>query len=136
TANKFLTERVRELVRDENLREQLKTISYSKNSLWLSLLEDESFRRDKFSISHLGLTAFKEAGKNVFGDNGIVNLADADHELVKIGLLQDTKQGTLTTKVNGIALRVGRFFSPNMSDKSTMTVIKTAMLDLQNKDLL
>lgn len=136
TANKFITERVRDLNNNEQLREQLSTISYSKGSLWLELLNTDPSFRGKFSVAHLGLTAFKEAGKSLFGDNGITNLADADHELTKIGLLQDMKQGKLNNKVNGIGLRIGRFFSPNMSDKTTMTILKTAVLDLQSKDFL
>jgi hypothetical protein len=136
TATKFITERVRDLIVDENLRENLGVISYSSESLWLDLLNKDAAFRGKFNVSHMGLTAFKEAGKKVFGDVGITTLSDADHELVKIGMLQDTNQGTVASTINGIKLRMARLFSPTMSDKTTMTIMRTAVLDLTNKELL
>lgn len=136
TATKYITERFSDLVTDETLREQLGNISYSSESLWLKLLNEDADFREKFKVSHMGLTAFKEAGKKAYGDAGITTLSDADHELTKIGLLQDINQGTIKSTVNGIAMRVGRIFSPTMSDKTTMTIVKTAILDLTNKELL
>lgn len=135
TATKYITDRVEALVNDSNLREQLSNISFSQDSLWLTLLNDGELL-NKFEIIHLGLNAFKELGKQNYKDNGIIKLADADHELTKLGLFSDLKQGQVKTLVNGIEMRVGRMFSPTMSDKTTMTVIKTAVLNLKNKDLI
>ena len=137
TASKYITDRVKDLKYDQDLRNNLSTLSFSKHSLWLNLMNDDNFR-DKFGLSHLGLTAFKELGKPVYKDNGINSLADADHELVKLGFFMDMNQGTLnvdTAITNGIEMRIARMLSPTMSDKTTMTVIKTAVLNLKNKDL-
>lgn len=136
TAFKFLTDRIKQLVTSPKLREELKSLSYSKGSAWLQMFEDETLR-NKFQISHLGLTALKEQGKKIYGtNNDITKLSDADHELVKLGMFMDTKQGSTNEKFPGtnIGMRVVRFLFPTMSDKSTMTVIKTFALNLMNKD--
>lgn len=136
TVSKYITDRVKGLVTDENLRDQLSKISFSKNSLWLHLLNTNPDFLDKFQISHMGLNAFKEMGKQIYREkNGITNLSDADHELTKKGMFEDMNQGTVKDTINGIEMRIARMFSPTMSDKSTMTVLKTAVLNLQNKDL-
>lgn len=150
TAPKFITDRVRDLKTvDSAVREQLMTISFSKNSMWLNLMTDPKFR-DKFNVSHIGLNAFKELGKKLHRDNGITKLADADHELTKLGMFWDTTQGevryvtkdakgediSLTTYPDtSVVMIMATMFSPTMSDKSLMTLITTAVLSLQNADL-
>ena len=78
----------------------------------------------------------KEFGKKLFGDNNdLSSLSDADHELTKLGAFMDTTQGQQATTDGEIDLRIARMFSPTMSDKTTMTMIKTAVLDLRNKHI-
>lgn len=137
---KFITDRVRDLkTKDHVILEQLKQISFSQNSLWLRLLGNDKFR-DKFGLSHIGLTAMKQLGVKAYRDNGITNLSDLDHELTKLGMFCDTTQGELESGVisypgTKIDMRMATVFSPTMSDKQMMTLITTAVLDLQNKDL-
>lgn len=151
TSPKFITDRTRELkVKDSIVRQQLLSTSFSQNSLWLKLLSDDKFR-DKFQVSHMGLTAFKQLGKKVYRDNGINKLSDLDHELTKLGMFWDTTQGeitytsrdadgkdvTLSTYPDtSVELRMSTMFSPTMSDKKLMTLITTSILNLHNKDLL
>lgn len=150
TAPKFITDRARDLrIKDGAVVNQLRQISFSQNSLWLKLLSSDKFR-DKFNVSHIGANAFKELGKKGYKDNSITSLADADHELTKLGMFWDTTQGevayegvnasgqeaTLNTYPGtNIEMRMATMFSPTMSDKSMMTLITTAVLNLQNKDL-
>jgi hypothetical protein len=142
TATKYITDRSQELKTNENLRNQLRSLSFSKNSLWLQFFEDGvdlpnwSFG-DTFNISHLSLNAIKEYKKQIYRDNGITALGDIDHEMVKIGMHQDTKQGVYKTPLvahnETISLRTSRFLFPTMADKSTMTLIKTMSLKLNEK---
>ena len=151
TAFKFITDRANEIkkeVKDKDnktkseFRDNLRKLSFSKNSFWLKLFEDgvdlPVFKfRERFSITHLGLTAIKQRGKKIYRDNGITALGDVDHELVKVGMHQDTKQGAPSKKFmifgQEVSLRNITTLFPTMSDKSTMTLIKTLGLKLTDK---
>lgn len=147
---KYITDRARDLKdKDSNVLKQLESISFSSGSLWLRLLSNDKFRT-LFNVSHLGLTAFKQQGKKNYRDNGINKLADLDHELTKLGMFWDDQGEVNYSYLNAegkevnsktypgtnISLRMGTMFSPTMSDKKIMTLITTAVLNLQNKDLL
>lgn len=140
TAPKFMTDRVRDLKSvHSSVREQLMSISFSQNSLWLQLLGDDKFR-DKFQVSHIGANAFKELGKKLYRDNAITKLADIDHELTKLGMFWDTTQGEVTFNTGyypgtSVPMRMATVFSPTMSDKHMMTLITTAVLNLGNAQL-
>lgn len=151
TAPKFVTDRARDLkLADSVVRQQLLSTSFSNQSLWLRLLSDDKFR-NLFTVSHIGANAFKELGKKLYRDNAITKLSDADHELTKLGMFWDTTQGEVSylgknkegkdTEFKeypdtGIGLRMGTMLSPTMSDKHLITLVTTAILNLQNKDLL
>ena len=144
TAPKYITDRFKDLKTNPALRNQLRDLSFSKNSLWLQFFEDGkdlpnwSFR-DTFNVSHLSLNAIKQYAKKIYGDNGITSLGDIDHELVKVGMFQDVKQGSFTQPFiagnESISLRTARFFTPTNSDKTTMPLIKTMALKLNEKRL-
>ena len=130
TVSKFMTDRALKLKgEDGTVREQLKNTSFTKHSMWLTMMEDPKFR-EKFEVTHLGINAIKEFGKKLYRDNGVTTLADADHELTKLGCFMDMKQG-VTEDYKGFKTRVARMFAPTMSDKTTMTLIKTGVIDLQ-----
>lgn len=154
TALKYVTDRFNELkdasskspqerkkITDDILT-QLQSLSFSKQSLWLSLMDPNGDfgLGSKFGISHLGLTAITEKGKKSYKDNDITTLSDTDHEATKITMFQDMKQGSTTKtystgkKLLAIPLRVSRFFFPTMSDKSTMVVVKAPAFDLTNSN--
>lgn len=126
----FITDRVRDLRnKDSKVIDQLLTTEFSKNSFWLDLIKDNDAFREGFLVKHLGLTAIKEMGKALYRDNGLQELSDIDHELVKLGFFQSLKQGSVTTenpRYKGLEFRMARFFSPTMSDKGTMTLLRTA----------
>ena len=142
TAFKFITDRANEIKNKPEFRDNLRKLSFSKKSFWLQLFEDgvelPVFKfGERFSITHLGLTAIKQRGKKIYRDNGITALGDVDHELVKIGMHQDTKQGAPSKKFmifgQEVSLRNITTLFPTMSDKSTMTLIKTLGLKLTDK---
>lgn len=141
TAPKFITDRTRDLkTPNSDVVNALSSTSFSKTSLWLRLLTQSSSFRDQFEVSHMGLTAIKELGKKVYKDNGITKLSDTDHELTKLIMFWDTKQGNVSfdnnTRVYGdtsIEMRMATMFVPTMSDKSNMMLLKTAVLNLEDK---
>lgn len=136
----YITDRARNLKLDPKNNEvipQLMKTQFSKNSFWLNLLSEDSDEgaafRDNFLVKHLGLTSIKELGKALYRDNGLQEISDKDHELVKLGFFQSMNQGSVKTKNSkyaGFGLRIARMFSPTMSDKGTMTIMKTAVLDI------
>jgi hypothetical protein len=141
TAPKFITDRTRDLkTKDGKVIQELSTISFSKKSLWLDLLVNSEKFRDQFEVSHIGLTALKEMGKKIYRDNGITKLSDVDHELTKLVMFWDTKQGEVvynnqlnTASDTTISMRMATMFAPTMSDKSNMMLLKTAVLNLEDK---
>lgn len=146
TPTKFATDQVNRLKfhnekgknsKDTNpYRDALKQKSFSKHSFYLRLLEESGNFRGKLYADHIGITALKELGKRVFGDQSITKLSDADHELTKLGLFQDNEQGDLKEYFDAaktIPLRMARMFFPTMSDKSQMLSLYTAVLALKDK---
>lgn len=141
TAPKFITDRTRDLkTPSSEIVNGLASTSFSKSALWLKLLTQSASFRDQFEVSHMGLTAIKELGKKVYKDNAITKLSDTDHELTKLIMFWDTKQGSVAfdnnTRVYGdssIEMRMATMFVPTMSDKSNMMLLKTAVLNLEDK---
>lgn len=136
TATKYITDRIRQLKMnpDSNpVLNQLQSISFHQNSFWLDLLRDNPEFRDDFKVIHLGLTAIKELGKPLYRDNSLHQLSDIDHELTKLGFFMNPDQGDVKVsqfKYGYLKFRMARMFSPTMSDKSIMTLIKTAVLNI------
>jgi hypothetical protein len=141
TANKFVTDRTKEL-KDENevLRGQLKTLSFSKNSFWLSMMEDPEFRQ-KFHVAHESFNAMQIRGKKTRRDNAITKLSDLDYEVATAGKFWYMRQGDVTFQDRNVApgtdipMRMATMYAPTMSDKHVAIVITTAVLNLQNKHL-
>jgi len=144
TATKYITDRENALKKQRDgkstsrVLDQLLTKSYNNRSLWLRMLKQEAKFRDQFEVIHLGITTIKELGKQLYRDNSLQQLADPDHELVKLGFFMPTGQGTVDCNFyeGGLDFRIAKMFSPTMSDKSTMTVIKTLVLNLREKNML
>ena len=136
TATKYITDRVRQLKMNpdsNSVLNQLQSISFHQNSFWLDLLKDNPEFRDDFKVIHLGLTAIKELGKPLYRDNSLHQLSDIDHELTKLGFFMNPDQGDVKVsqfKYGYLKFRMARMFSPTMSDKSIMTLIKTAVLNI------
>jgi hypothetical protein len=117
---------------DYSILKQLLSTAFAKDSSWLNLLQSDTEKgkhfREVFDINHLSITALKELGKRYGGDRKIVNLDDAEHELVKVGLFQDKSQGS--SKYG----RTARFFFPTLSDKSQMLMVSTLAEDFGTAD--
>lgn len=145
---KFVTDRVNALKNFEKIGdkmvskiiEDLKKVGFSKEALLIQLLENSPDFLSKFQVSHIGLTAIKEAGKAVYKDNGITKLSDADHELAKRTGFEDMKQGSLSEyfiTVDGrkyqIPMRMATMFGLTMSDKDAMFEFQTGVFSFNKR---
>ena len=137
TNSKHGTDVVNKLKFNEEFREQLNEKPFNSPSLLLKMLGENEAIREKFSIDHVGITSNKEMGSKPFGDNSITKASPTDHEHVKLGMFQDTKQGEIKYQLGenkSIETRLARMFLPTMSDKSQMLDILTPVLDLREKN--
>jgi hypothetical protein len=126
----FVTDRVDDLIKsissgDRELIKNLKSISISSNSTLLELLENDPNFYKKLEANYLSLEALKEFGKASSNFAGITDLNNLDHDITKLGMFQDTQQGTIAHKVGDFTMRVARMFLPTMSDKSQMLTVAT-----------
>ena len=131
--NNFLVNRMRDLIAynevegkfiNQGLIDGLKNISFTKNSLWLSDLTDENAlgdaTRNTLNVGYLSLEALKKKYTQSQDNRKLNKLTAAEHEVTKIGLLQN-RSGKI---LNGQTRRVVDFFYPTMSDKSTMLTLR------------
>ena len=131
-----LTQRLKDNSGSFNYRNQLNETPFSQNSYLLAMLnEDDSPLRDKLEIKHLGITALKQLNADLFGDAGITSLSAIDHTYTKLGAFMDMKQGSIK-KFKGMNMRMARMFFPNMSDKTQMLMLKTAVFDIKSEDTI
>lgn len=141
TAPKFATDRAAELRKNEGVLTKLLSMPFSKNSLWLRMLQKSPLFRETFDVEHMGPVALREHSKTLKGvDMGVTKLADADVELAKLAMFTHNndaiEDNSLINRIGDIPLRVARMFFPTMSDKSQMLTINTAVLDLKSKNML
>jgi len=146
TARKFVTTRALELKSDISpLRGQLKKISFSRNSMWLNLMDDEDFR-SKFDVSHIGFTALDILGNKFKSDKGIDKLGDLDYETASNNMFFDMTKGEVVFKDDkgvvhrdypgtSIDMRWATMLGPTMSDKHIAIPLTVPVLNFKNKDL-
>ncbi|MDB4285887.1 hypothetical protein N9933_01135 [bacterium] len=138
---KFITDTTRRLKQDKSsFREDLLNDAFSENSLYAQLLDESNKFRSIFSMSHLGIIAFKQQNKPVFGDNnGITMISDGDHDLTKLGLLGDQKLGEYEVKLPGTNFsdtRIGRLLFPTFADKDQAIPLQTVVLNIKKEHIL
>lgn len=141
TPTKFATDSSHKLrMEDDSYRQSLLEKPFQKQSFLLNSLNTDPNLRGKFYVDHLGITALKEYGQKVFGDNNeITNLGSVDLNYTKLGLFQDLEQGDSKVTVGNNKLfstRMGRLFFPTMSDKSQMLLLNSLLLNLTDKHIV
>ena len=118
----------------------LKEAAYSKRNFLLDIIENTDFLNNiENYYTRVSPIAIKEQGKKDFGDNSIDKIADSDNILATLGFFQHSSKEKLnTTGTNfsypSIAFRIGKMFSPALSDKGQMVAITTALLDLKKNN--
>ena len=134
----YATDRIDDLKRaaltpGSTLITDLQSLSLSSNSILLELLTQDPEFASKFEVNHLGLTALKQYGKKSNNFSAITDLNNLDHDITKLGMFQDTQQGTVSHRVNDFTMRIGRMFLPTMSDKSQMLTLSTGVFNFMQE---
>jgi len=131
--NNFLVNRMRDLTAydsqnkmflNPDLIDNLKNISFSRDSLWLDELTSDkeigNKTRQTLKVGYLSLEALKRLYTKSEDNRKLNNLTAAEHEVTKIGFFQNVS-GEIFDKEGR---RIVDFFYPTMSDKTTMLTIK------------
>jgi hypothetical protein len=138
---KYITDKVMDLKRsvtdkDNNLIDNLQSLSFSKDSIILQLLAEHPEFQSIFSISHVGLEAMKEAGKPVYGKSGITDVSDLDYFLATFTGFQDRRSEKLVgVTIDSFPIRIANMLNLTMSDKSTNTYLQTGVFDFMASPL-
>ena len=137
--NNYLVNRIRDLTSydgsftNQQLIDDLKSISFTKDSLWLNeLTNDEEigeFMRANLGIGYLSLEALKKKWSPSKDNRKLNNLVAAEHEVTKLGLFFN-KSGRI---INKEQRRIVNFFYPTMSDKTTMLTIQSLSREVDVK---
>jgi hypothetical protein len=109
--------------------------TFSKHSMWLDTLMKNTKFRTTFNIVHLPPTTIKKHGSKSYGTAEIDKLDDIDHEILKLGMFQNSYIDDIMLSVNGTACRNARYLMPNMGKPSIMSVNAFA-LDLRENSFV
>ncbi len=136
--NNYLVNRMRDLTAydyankkfvNQKLIDDLKQISFTKDSLWLNDLTSEGIigdmTRSTLDVGYLSLEALKKLFTESKDNRKLNNLSTAEHELTKIGFFQRVSGEIVKDHETGVSeqRRSVDFFYPTMSDKTTMLLI-------------
>lgn len=126
TANKYATDRLRDLKTNTNLINNLMSLDFSKASLWLRdfINKDGKSRVDNsehgMKLGYVSLQAIKQKGAKNRDDKSLLDVSPADHEWYKMALFMDMKEGN-----NGNGERICSFLYPSVpAEKSSRFVIQ------------
>ena len=118
----------------------LKSVPYSQKNFLLDIIENTDFVQNiKNKYTRVSPEAIKEQGKKTFGDLSIDKLSDTDHVLTQLAFfLNDVKKNLDVSATNfsapNIQFRIGKMFSPSLSDKGQMVAISTALMNLKSNN--
>lgn len=118
----------------------LKSVPYSQKNFLLDIIENTDFIQNiKNRYTRVSPEAIKEQGKRTFGDLSIDKLSDTDHVLTQLAFfLNDVKKNLDVASTNfsapNIQFRIGKMFSPSLSDKGQMVAITTALMNLKSNN--
>ena len=144
--NNYLINRMRDLTAydsenkkfiNEDLINKLKTISFTRDSLWLKELsgDDEAGRlmRSNLRLDYVSLEALKQEYRASKDNSKLKDLNIDEHEAVRLGMFLNASKHI----VDGEIRRVASLFYQTMSDKSTMLTMSflTRQVELNSEGL-
>ena len=137
--NNYLVNRMRDLTAydgenkefiNQELIDELKSVSFTQDSLWLKNLTDEGplgeFTRQNMGLDYLSLEALKQQNSRSRDNRKLNNLNTDEHEIVKLGMFFNGSKKIIDGKV----YRQVSYFYPTMSDKTTMLVVNALAEDI------
>lgn len=129
----YTSEQLRKLKDFNNpLAENLRQSAFSRNSLLLDLLSNNTKIKNSLNLGYISLQALKQQGQKVYQDSGIVDLSGQDYDLLLQGFFQSEGAYFVNQELKnkGIALREIKMSFPTLSDSSQMFVFNTVGLNL------
>jgi hypothetical protein len=122
TNNKWLVNRMRDLLEDSNLTKELTELSFNQDSLWLERLNNPDTREEtlnQMELTYLSLEALKKKYSTPKDQSKLNEITEIDHEFVKLGLFFNNTPA----EVGGKKVRKVGYFYPTTSDKSGTHII-------------
>lgn len=133
---KYVTDRIKDLKsNNEGLLDTLSKISFSSNSLFLSLLRNPEFSK-VFEIIHTANGSFKEKGGKFQDSAKVTDLTAMDLEVNKLAFFFENKNKpeykvkSLKQFTGDKDTRIANIFLPTMSDKDQMMTLQTLVFNI------
>ena len=119
---------------NSSLFQALQSIPYSKRNYVLNLIKNNADVQNRLEISFVSLEAIKQKGEKSKDNMGINELSESDYILTELGFFQNSEKQLGNINQYDLFFRMGKTFTPTLSDKSQMLVISTPLLDLRESD--
>lgn len=137
---KMMVYDVKEGLKDPNSQffKDLQQIPYSQRNFVLELLGESEKFRNNFDLGFISLTAIKQEKQKIYDDRKINKLSETDNMLTELAFFQDKSrdlEGIHSKQHPNLSFRMGRMFSPALSDKDQMILFNTALVDFNYKDV-
>jgi hypothetical protein len=112
---------------NKGLKNELKQAPFSKNSLLLSLLDNDRIR-EGLAVSYVSLNPLKQRGQKIYNDDGITAMYAGDREasLLSHFMTSEAEYG----EINGIKYRGAKMSSAALSDSSQLFLLHLPVLNL------
>jgi hypothetical protein len=141
--NNYLVNRMRDLTAydeenkkfiNEQLINDLKKISFTRDSLWLRELSEDSaagrLMRNNLRLDYVSLEALKQEYRASKDDSKLKDLNVDEHEAVRLGMFFNASKHI----IDGEIRRVASLFYQTMSDKSTMLTMSFVTKQVELKE--
>lgn len=119
---------------ESNLFKALENIPYSKMNYVLKLIKHDADVQNRLEASFTSLEVIKRKGAKSKNKMGINEVSESDYILTELGFFQNTEKQLGNNNPYNLYFRMGRAFTPTLSDKSQMLVMATPLLDLREVD--
>lgn len=109
---------------------------YTKDNFFLQQLRDNKKVRDNFNLSFVSLVALKENGTRDVGDKKLTKLPATDKAITELGFFQNLEKelGNINNSLPDVNYRIGKVFTPTLSDKDQMVTPSIPVMDLSLKN--
>lgn len=112
---------------NKGLRNELRQTPFSKNSLLLSLLENDRIR-EGLAISYVSLNPLKQRGQKIYNDDGITAMYAGDREASMLAhfMTSEAEYG----EIGDVKYRGAKMSSAALSDSSQLFLLHLPVLNL------
>lgn len=128
----YASEQVRKIkALDEGLIRDLQESPYTRDNIYIRLLQESKDIKDNFGIAYVSLEAFKQRKQKVYQDNSITSLSSQDYDTTLLGFFQNLgKTYKLDEYENKFEVRQAKMTFPTLSDSSQMFLLDVPVFRL------